>query len=366
MRAKSASVLSHFIVAMLVLVATAAPAAAFDDAALARNVYEKIILPGYAGFEAAAHELSGKAGTLCQHPSPQALAETREAARNALLAWGRIEPIRFGPITQKQRTERLLFYPDSHDFVGKQTAKLLAKRDEAEIDPEKFTGASVAVQGFGALDVALFGAGSDQLATLAPDIAFRCRYVRALAAGVAQIAAETLAEWKGEHGEAWLHAGPGSKSYLTTNETTQVLYRAYVTQLEAMRTQRLSVLGGTIAKPAGPLLPNSRLALPLVLAGIEGERLILGENGFTTDGLASTDKERDAAAMVGSVATDLGFALRAGEAATAMGPDPLTDPKARERLTPLVLSLKNAESLGRAALGELTGQTLGFNSLDGD
>ena len=33
---------------------------------------------------------------------------------------------------------------------------------------------------------------------------------------------------------------------------------------------------------------------------------------------------------------------------------------------PMQLSLKNAEETGRAALGDLTGLTLGFNSLDGD
>ena len=66
------------------------------------------------------------------------------------------------------------------------------------------------------------------------------------------------------------------------------------------------------------------------------------------------------------MATDLGFAIRAGEAAAAMAPDPLADAPARERLAPMLLSLKNAETTGRAALGDLTGQTLGFNSLDGD
>ena len=70
--------------------------------------------------------------------------------------------------------------------------------------------------------------------------------------------------------------------------------------------------------------------------------------------------------MLGSVITDLGFAIRAGEAAAAMSANPFADPKARARLTPMLLALKNAEEIGRAALGELTGLTLGFNSLDGD
>lgn len=346
--------------------AAASSAQAFNDAALAKQTYEKVILPGYARFDAAASTLVEKADALCRAPSHEALAATRGAARVAILAWGRVEPIRFGPVTQNQRTERLLFYPDSHALVGKQTAKVLAAHNDAEIDAEKLVGTSVAVQGFGALDFALFGPGSDALASSAPEASFRCRYVHALALGIARIASETNAEWKGEYGKVWLQPGGENKTYLSAKETTQALYRAYVTQLEVLRTQRLAMLGGTSGKPAGPLLPNSRLTLPFILAGIEGARDLIGDTGFTAEDLATNDKESDAVAMIGSVATDLGFAVRAGEAAVAMSPDPLNDPKARERLTPMQLSLKNAETLGNSTLGTLTGQSLGFNSLDGD
>jgi predicted lipoprotein len=303
---------------------------------------------------------------MCAKPSPETLAAARTAARRALLSFGRVEPVRFGPITQKKRLDRLLFYPDAHGIVSKQTAKLLAKQDEADIEPRKLAGASVAVQGFGALDAVLYGPGSEALATNVPEAGFRCRYARALALDIAQIADETHSEWGADFGRTWLNPGPDNKAFLSAKETTQALYRAYVTQLEVLRLQRLSSLGGSDVKPSGALLPHSGLALPFVLAGVEGERAILGGNGFTAPDLASNDREKSAVEMLGSVETDLEFALRAGEAAVAMAPDPLTDVKARERLTPMLLSLKNAEDIGRAALGELTGQTLGFNSLDGD
>jgi hypothetical protein len=350
----------------LLLGGLCSPAMALDDAALARQSYEKIIVPGYGAFANASHSLADKTRVLCSAPSAEALAATRQAVRNALLAFGRVEVIRFGPIAQKQRQDRLLFYPDAHGIVGKQTAKLLAKRDEADIDAEKLAGASVAMQGFGALDVALYGKGSEQLASAGPEVAFRCGYIKALTAGIAQIARETLDEWMGDYGKLWLNPGGDNKTYLSAKETTQALYRAYVTQLEVLRLQRLAAVSGPDAKPAGPLLPHSGLALPFVLAGVEGERAVLGSDGFTATGLASNEKEQAAVSMLGSVETDLGFAVRAGEAAAAMSPDAFTDAAARKRLTPMLLSLKNAEEVGRAALGDLTGQTLGFNSLDGD
>ncbi|MFA5899047.1 MAG: imelysin family protein [Hyphomicrobium sp.] len=343
----------------------ATPANAFDHAALAKRAYDNIIVPGYARFDDASRELVQKVEALCSAPSSQTLETARAAARNTLLAFGRIEPIRFGPITQKQRLDRLLFYPDPHGIVGKQTSGLMSKQDEASIDPEKLAAASVAVQGFGAVDAVLFGRGSEALTTADPKAAFRCRYARALALDISQIAHDTRAEWQGEYGKLWLHPGAQNATYLSDKETTAALFRAYVTHLDMMRLHRLAAITPG-AKPTGPLLPNSRLALAFVMAGIEGERDLIGEHGFFAEDPASTEKEQSAVAMLGSVATDLGFAIRAGEAAAAMAPDAFADPAARERLTPMLLSLKNAEIVGRPALGELTGQTLGFNSLDGD
>lgn len=351
----------------LATAAATAPAMAFDDAALARQAYAKIILPGYAAFDETSGQLVGKVDALCSNPSADALAGARAAARETLLAFGRIEPIRFGPIAQTQRLDRLLFYPDAHGIVSKQTAKLLSKADEADIDPAKLTGSSVAVQGFGALDAALFGAASDVLASGGADTAFRCHYAKALAVDIAQIAADTHREWAGDYGRTWLSAGaPGNKTYLSNKETTQALYRAYVTHLEIILGQRLSALGGAQAKPTGPLLPHSGLGLAFVMSGIQGEHALLGDGGFTAGNLAQTEKERNAVAMLGSAATDLDFAVRAGEAAAAGGHADFFDPQTRERLTPMLLALKNAEDVGRSALGDLTGLTLGFNSLDGD
>ena len=354
------------LVVMLAASLAARPAAAFDDAALARQAYEGIILPGYARFDDAARTFVAKTEALCKSPSQAALDDTRAAARAALLAWGRIEPLRFGPMMQKQRFDRLLFYPDQHGIVAKQTTKLLAKRDDADIEAEKLAGASVAVQGFGAVDAVLYGHGSDTLASSMPEASFRCRYVHALAVDIAQIAAETHAEWGGDYKQEWLQPSAGNKTYLSPKETTQALYRAYATEIEVLRAQRLAPALKDAVNGAAPLLPHSGLALPFILAAVDGARDILGPGGFGAADLAGTDKERSAIAILGSVATDLGFALRSGEAALAMAPNPFTDDKARARLAPVLLSLKNAEETGRAALGDLTGQSLGFNSLDGD
>jgi predicted lipoprotein len=355
------------ILTTLLLAAWAGPAAAtFDDVTLARRAYERFIVPGYAKFAAAAEDFSVAATALCDAPSPPALAKTRDAARNALLAWGLIESIRFGPITVEKRLDRLLFYPDPHAIARRQIDRLLASHDMSEVTPEKLAKSSVALQGFTAVDSVLYGKGSEALTQPA---AFRCAYLRSLATGIAQIADDTQREWTGPYKTTWLEPGGANKTYLSAKETTQALYRSYVTELEVVRLQRLAQLLSRHDKKNGraeALLPRSRLALPFLLANIAGERALLVDSGFTDPALGSGDKEASAVAILGSVVTDLGFAQRAGEAALAMAPDPFKDAAARARLEPMLLSLKNAEETGRSALGDLTGQSLGFNSLDGD
>jgi len=352
------------------LVLAAAPAAAFDDAALARQAYERHILPGYARFAAAAQDFATRTDDLCKAPSADALAKARDAARSAVIAWGRMENIRFGPITTKQRLDRLLFYPDPHGIARRQIDRLLASHDSSDVTPEKLAGASVAVQGFTAVDHVLYGKGSETLAVPAPAVPFRCLYLQTLAAGIAQIAEDTHREWAGgDYKSTWLSPGGANKAYLSAKETTQALFRSYVTELEVIRLQRLVPLLGRDEKTSGraeSLLPRSGLALPFILANIEGERTLLTESGFIDPALADGDKEQSAMAILGSIVTDLGFAIRAGEAAATMAPNPFADAKARDRLAPMLLSMKNAEETGRAALGDLTGQSLGFNSLDGD
>ncbi len=352
----------------ILIFAAVSPALAFDHAAVAKRTLEQHILPGYARFDEAARAFSQKTAALCRAPSPTALAEAREAARNALIAWGRVEHIRFGPITEQKRLDRLIFYPDPRGFARKQIARLLRLHNDADLAPDKLAQASVAVQGFTAIDRVLWGKGSEALASPSGAPSFRCRYVNALADGIAHMAADTLAAWQGPFKQAWLSPGAGNRAFLNATETTQALVRAYVTELEVVRLQRLAPLLSLESKAGQtePLLPKSGLGVPYLVANIEGLRDLLTAGGFTDPALAEDDKALSAISILGSVVTDLGFAERAGRGAIEVAPDVFASAPARAKLAPMIYSLKNAEETGRGALGSLTGLSLGFNSLDGD
>jgi predicted lipoprotein len=305
---------------------------------------------------------------LCRSPSPEELARARQTARDALLAWGRIEHIRFGPITEKKRLDRLVFYPDPRGFSRKQIARLLRQHDDADIEPGKLAQASVAVQGFTAVDRVLWGQGSDVLAMPAPHASFRCKYLAALADGIAQTASDTLAAWSGPFRQTWLTPGAGNRLFIAPQETTLALVRAYVTALQIVRLQRLAPAMADDEKRGHTelLLSKSGLGVPFLLADIEGIRDLLTHSGFTDPKFASDEQAVSGIGVLGTVVTDLGFALRAGESAIEAAPDVFANAQAPAKLAPMTYSLKNAEETGRAALGTLTGAALGFNSLDGD
>ena len=179
----------------------------------------------------------------------------------------------------------------------------------------------------------------------APEASFRCRYVRALAVDIAQIAAETHAEWAGDYRQQWLRRR--QQQGLLVGEGNHAGAVPRLCDGNRGDPPAAPRAAACAAKPrlGGPRRPCYRTAgsgLPFILAAIEGARDILGTSGFLAADLAGNDKERSAIAILGSVATDLGFALRAGEAARD-GARPLADDKARERLAPMLLSLKNAE-----------------------
>lgn len=345
------------------------PAAAFDDAAVAKRVLKSHILPGYERFAAAATLFAEEAGDLCRSPSAQALKQARAGARKALLAWGRIEHIRFGPISEQQRFDRLVFYPDQRGVAAKQISRLLRRKDSNALAPDKLAHASVAVQGFTAIDLLLFGKGSEALAERSAAGSYRCQYVAALARTVAATATETYKAWTGGYAQTWLQPGKDNAAFLSVAETTRALLRAYVTELEVVRFQRLTPVlsgDGKSGHHAKPLFAHSGLGMAFVLANVEGVRDLLTGSGFTDPALATDDKERSAMSVLGSVVTDLGFALRSGRNAMGVAPDVFASMPAREMLEPMIYSLKNAEETGRGALGALTGSSLGFNSLDGD
>ena len=102
--------LAGVVVACLVAfgAASAAEHGAFDHAGLARQALEKHIQPGYAALVSAAAALTKSLDAYCARRTNEQQRSMERAFDGLVTAWGRIEHIRFGPITEDNRLERIV------------------------------------------------------------------------------------------------------------------------------------------------------------------------------------------------------------------------------------------------------------------
>ena len=351
----------------ILLGAIALPAQAFDHEGLARRALERHIIPGYQRLAAAATAQTAALMAVCNAPDLERLDAARTSFKDALTAWGRIEHIRFGPIAEQNRYDAMIFWPDPRGIARRQIARVLAQQDTDALSPQVLAGKSVAIQGFSTLDVVLFGRGSEAIVWPETSGRFRCGYARAQAANIETIAREALAGWTDPAGFAgsWLNPAAGNPAFLSAKETTHALVQAYLTGLKQTRNVRL---GGPLglkvpgARSLEPVMPNSNLALELIIANVEGLRALLIEAGLSdavTDGAP-------ARSVMQSVATDLELAILRLRQIVGLGANPFQDGAARGQFIALGFPLKNAHDATVSAMSEAAGLSIGFNSLDGD
>ncbi|HEV3241797.1 MAG TPA: imelysin family protein [Methyloceanibacter sp.] len=93
--------------ALAILCAVATPVHADADHAAMRASLEHFICPGYAHFAEGTEALNQSVAALCQKPSAAALKDTQKAFAATVEAWSMVEAVRFGPVAEQQRYDRI-------------------------------------------------------------------------------------------------------------------------------------------------------------------------------------------------------------------------------------------------------------------
>ena len=278
-------------------------------------------------------------------------------------AWSSAEIIRFGPITENNRLERMLFWPDRKSIGLKQVQAALSEKDPTAADATQLAGKSVAMQGLGALEFVLFGDGAEQLA--GKDEPYRCAYGTAIAANVETMAADVSAAWDKTDGFAALWANPGARNPLYRDGTEAVteLVGVFINELEMVRDVRLKGFFG----------PNPSADKP--------KQAVYWRSGNTTASLAGNLSGVDAlfqASRIGDalprdarwIAETIHIQLVNGVATAKAVKGPidkaLAEPDQREKLDHLALITSSLSTLFGTRLTTEFGLTAGFSSLDGD
>ncbi len=173
-----------------------AAAQAIDYAAINTDVLASQVLPAHDAFAAKGDALSAAVGMLCAKPEANALASAQNAFQAAADAWQSVEHLRFGPEQATSAHARLNFWPDKHGRVAKHLRRLMAGSDASVLQSAAFAKASVAVQGFPALERLLFGdEGLGELKKSTQPIT-ACAVARAIAVNIAAIAKDLASRWR--------------------------------------------------------------------------------------------------------------------------------------------------------------------------
>ena len=344
---------------LLILATVAATALAFpvhsaeaaDDVAVATRVAEQFAIPRYRALEDAARSQEAAWKTFCTGPSADGFTGLRAAFGKAADAWASVEVIRYGPIAEDDRYERMEHWPERKNAIGKGLAKLLTGSGAEDLAPARFRQSSVAVQGLSALERLLHD-GQDPAALLmagTPAAARRCAVGTAIASSITGVAVATLAGWQGPALAAL--KDPDRAKEAVTRIATDML-----AMLQETDEAKLKPVFGESAEAARPSAAEfwrsgrSARTIELNLASIADLTRIMigGAEGADT----AVETAESAASIAGSMPADIGPSAQ--------------DDKARRRIQLLMTAVRSARQTASMVLPAALGITLGFNSLDGD
>ena len=328
---------------------------------VAASVLPAFVVTATASFQRSTAGLADAVHALCDKPGNDTLSASHTAFAAALEDWGHVSVLRFGPLAADGRFEKLFFWPDARGIGLKQVQGLLASNDPAEIS-SGMAAKSAALQGFPALEFALYGTGSESLAAHDPG---RCFVASAVSSDVAAIAAEVAREWDAgtPFAASFTEPADGKEPYRTEAEVQGEIVKTLSTALQFIRSAELAPPLGEVAEKAnGKRAPmwRSRLTAPLVAAQIDGVRQLLAAAGY------ERSLPDDSRYIASSIRFELDNAVRTlrqveGPVEQTFGTEP-----DRGRFVFAELALHHASELVTRDLSAALGLTMGFNALDGD
>lgn len=331
---------------------------------IAERAVRDYAIPYFGAFSHVALDHEALISSLCVRPMPGLLEYVRGHYRRLVGAYARISFLRFGPLAVGNRNERLLLWPDPRGIALRQVQAVLADEDEAASDWRSLQQKSVALQGLSALEFVLFGTGSDELATSAPQ-SFRCRYAHAVAGAIRNVAQEAAAEWRAPGGFASRLTSPSTvdPDYRSTREVLEEFVGALSHGLEAVRdAQLLPFLGKDDEAPRARSAPLWRSnATPVLIA----DAMVAIATFVDKTGTARVGGE-PGAFIDNAVAFEARNVARARAAITDPLEKGLRDPSQLQAYRYLVVLTQSLQDLIGDQLSAVLGLSVGFSSLDGD
>lgn len=333
---------------------SAAYANAADHRGAALRAARDFALPRY---EALATMTSAQATAwddFCKSRPPRDLKVVDAAFQKAADEWARVEFLRYGPIGEDFRFERMAHWPERRNAVSRALSSLLARQDSDVLSPERFQGTSVAGQGFSALERLLFEDETRNGLRSEPAASGRvCEIGKAITTALAATSRKVSDEWRQKTLPALEQANEPRAREAVTRLVTDLL-----TGLEAVEDFKL-------AAPLGQTLDTSRPMLAEMWRSRHSTRAIqlnLEATAAVTRALLGPDPSDEGKDALDGIEAAASIAANAPESLS----EAVADPKRRSQVLLLRDSVSSARALAAAGLPTSLQITTGFNSLDGD
>jgi predicted lipoprotein len=326
--------------------------------ALVQATLDKSVLPGVEALKVSAARLPDAVARVCTRNDARARNDLHKVFRETVLAWAGVEYLRFGPLADGGRRERMSFWPDPRGVMARQLRQIFASKDQTVTEAGTIAKQSAAVQGLPALEVLL----TDKQSPLGPGeaSAFRCKFARAIAGNVSGLANEIVDDWTklGGWKERMLRPGSDNATYKEPQEAASELVKAMLVGFQLVGDGQLKpkLDAANRAKFAGPFA-KSELSKAYFEAGVASLNRLY--NSLSLERYLSDDKawvKEWAQNAWRNMAVSDGAGGRAAKAPKGEAPSV-------QKTFEMVGGMRK---LVTAELSVAAGLTLGFNELDGD
>ncbi len=322
---------------------------------------ERSIAPGFQRLAQQSRDLQQHFEQGCVQADPAWLNQASSGFGGVVQAWSAVAFLRFGPLVENNRYERLSFWPDPRGVMLRQVSGVLAQYQKGKTD-EPLGQMSVAIQGIPALEYVLYRDKGILNQTLAPDEREPlCRYAADLTKNIASVANELNDAWllpDGEYARRFAQPGANNPVYRNNQEVLSEGVKALSTGLQFVRDIQL----------APPLMGSETQVeikrAPYWRSGLTGPAVAAALTGMRTFVLAADLLPPDQKWIVDQIEAELGRA--AGQAEDLSVADEASESSLRQEWMLLGRIVDNAKDLTDADLASALGVNAGFNALDGD
>jgi predicted lipoprotein len=338
------------------------------------GLLEQIVIPAYRHLFQSAVALNQQAIKSCKQPSDVSLNNLRDRFSSYVNSWMSIEFFRNGPAKYLFRQNRIQYWPDKHNVVGRQLRSLLTDQNASLLDHSKFTQLSVGVQGVTALELLFYGEKAfDSFTNINIAGQFRCQFIQAISYNQQVISVGLI--------DDWIRQGDGYRNgLLDENNNLQVekdigidILRLLYGEVDSIKTLKIvRPLDKSIekAKPYRAELWRSGLSMTNIRQNLQTIGLFFDPVSYVYNFYNLENSVVNQTETSQSIAIKIDQLIGLSQQQLAQLSLPINEAVSDERNRQILLSLVNSlEQLANQIKHYTTvvyQSPLGFNSFDGD